>query len=182
MIKHIHIFGASGSGTTSLGKCLASYMNYSFIDVDDYYWIKTDPPFQIACEKEIRSENLNKVLQNSDKWVLAGSLCGWGDFSIKYFDLAIFLYLPEKIRIKRLLERERERYGEKISPGGSMYRGHMDFIEWAKKYDGGDENIRSRFLHEKWMKLLACPFIRIEDDIDIDEKMKIITEKISGGI
>ena len=41
----IHIFGASGSGTSTLGRAVAEKTGYAFLDSDDYIWAPTDPPF-----------------------------------------------------------------------------------------------------------------------------------------
>ena len=46
LINKIHILGASGSGTTTLASELSKRINYTHFDTDDYYWLKTDPPFQ----------------------------------------------------------------------------------------------------------------------------------------
>ena len=68
------------------------------------------------------------------------------------FDVVVFLLVPTDIRIFRLKQRETQRYGEKaISVGGQLYETHKDFIEWATSYDYGDENMRSRQSHEKWL-------------------------------
>ena len=37
----IHIFGASGSGTTTLGKKISEELGYSFMDTDDYFSYRT---------------------------------------------------------------------------------------------------------------------------------------------
>lgn len=39
MVKRIHILGASGVGTSTLGKALADKLNYCHLDTDDYYWL-----------------------------------------------------------------------------------------------------------------------------------------------
>ena len=45
-VKHvIHIFGASGSGTSTLGREIASGLGYRFMDTDDYFWLPTDPKY-----------------------------------------------------------------------------------------------------------------------------------------
>ena len=44
MIQHIHILGASGSGTTTLGRALAECLHYTHFDSDNYLWLPTDPP------------------------------------------------------------------------------------------------------------------------------------------
>ncbi|MBB6697108.1 hypothetical protein [Clostridium algidicarnis] len=45
MIDIIHILGAAGSGTSTLGKKLKNKLNYIHLDVDDYFWFPTNPPF-----------------------------------------------------------------------------------------------------------------------------------------
>jgi adenylate kinase family enzyme len=40
------VFGASGSGTTTLGNEVAKRTGFVRLDVDDFYWEKTEPPFQ----------------------------------------------------------------------------------------------------------------------------------------
>ncbi|MFL6605024.1 MAG: hypothetical protein ACJ8R9_27330 [Steroidobacteraceae bacterium] len=42
----ILITGASGSGTTTFGRALATEMDWAFFDADDYYWMPSDPPFR----------------------------------------------------------------------------------------------------------------------------------------
>lgn len=41
----LHIYGASGSGTSTLGRYLAEQFQYAFLDSDDYFWLPTDPKF-----------------------------------------------------------------------------------------------------------------------------------------
>jgi adenylate kinase family enzyme len=41
----IHIFGASGSGVSTLGKSLALQLKIPFYDADDFYWKKQIPLF-----------------------------------------------------------------------------------------------------------------------------------------
>jgi adenylate kinase family enzyme len=36
MIRRIHILGAYGSGTTTLGRALAARLQYLYFDMDDY--------------------------------------------------------------------------------------------------------------------------------------------------
>ena len=41
----IHIFGASGSGTTTLARCIAERWGFVHLDSDDFFWLPTDPPY-----------------------------------------------------------------------------------------------------------------------------------------
>lgn len=179
MIKKIHILGASGSGTTTLAEKLSEELECCHLDTDNYFWIKTEPPFMKKRIVEERIELLSKDIQNNESWVLSGSLCGWGDVFIPYFDLVIYLRIPLEVRMKRLLEREQNRYGYKISKGNVLYKNHLEFMEWASKYDEGDLDIRSKKLHYKWLDNLDCKVLRIEKDIEIDEKLLRIKELIA---
>src|SRR5215471_7106483 len=122
MYKRIHIFGASGSGTSTLGSALAQHLQYQHLDSDNYYWLPTNPPFQIKRDIEERQKLLLDDLSASDSWVLSGSLCKWGDIAIPLFDVVVFLWLPSDIRFARLRNRESQRYGEEaISQGGHLH-------------------------------------------------------------
>ena len=39
----IHIYGASGSGITTLGRKISEELGYKFMDTDDYFWLPTNP-------------------------------------------------------------------------------------------------------------------------------------------
>ncbi|MDD5191449.1 MAG: shikimate kinase, partial [Dehalococcoidales bacterium] len=52
--KRIHILGASGSGTTTLGRLLAKRLNIAHLDTDNYYWLKTEIPYTEPRERSTR--------------------------------------------------------------------------------------------------------------------------------
>lgn len=41
----IHIYGASGSGTSTLGRLISEQLGYTFMDTDDYFWLPTNPKY-----------------------------------------------------------------------------------------------------------------------------------------
>lgn len=51
---HIHVMGASGSGTTSLGRALAEKLDIAHLDTDDFFWLPTDPPFTMPRDADER--------------------------------------------------------------------------------------------------------------------------------
>ncbi|ASR09775.1 hypothetical protein CHY08_18390 [Rhizobium leguminosarum bv. viciae] len=51
---HIHVMGASGSGTTSLGRALAERLDIAHLDTDDFFWMPTDPPFTTPRDADER--------------------------------------------------------------------------------------------------------------------------------
>ncbi len=178
MRKHIHIVGASGSGTTTLGKMLSLELGYEHIDTDDYYWIKTDPPYTTPRPVDERIKLLKDKLERTDKWIISGSLVGWGDQLMPYFDLVVFLWIPQELRIARLHEREALRYGDGIKVGGKMHDQFRTFIDWAAQYDTGDETIRSRTLHETWLKGLDCNVLRLEGIIELEDRIQQVKKEL----
>jgi len=173
----IHIVGASGSGTTTLGRAIAQAFGHAHLDTDDYYWEPTDPPFQVTREPAAREALLGAALDAHPRWVLSGSLCGWGDVFIPRFDLVVFLLATPEIRLARLLERERRRFGaHALAPGGAMHAAHGAFMAWAAGYDDGGEDMRSRRMHERWLAALPCPVIRLEEPLSVTQQMARLTD------
>ncbi len=69
MIRRIHILGASGSGTTILGRALAERLQCLHFDTDAYFWLPTDPPFTHQRERTIRQQLLMDDLTAQEHWV-----------------------------------------------------------------------------------------------------------------
>jgi hypothetical protein len=114
----VHILGASGSGTSTLGQALAERLGCPLLDVDDYFWLPTDPPFQQIRDVSERQALLGAAIGRSPTCVISGSLSDWGDRFIPLFDLVVFLWLPPAIRLARLAARERRLFGEEaLAPG-----------------------------------------------------------------
>lgn len=176
--NRIHIFGASGSGTTTLGKYLSEKLDIEHFDTDDFFWVKSSPPYQKIVPTEERKTNLNLALQSCKNWVLSGSLCGWGDFSVLYFTKVVFLYIPNDIRMERLKKREIARYGASIfNEEHPMHKTHKDFIAWASKYDDAGLEMRSKLMHEEWMKALPIKAIKIEGETHLKDSVDMIVNE-----
>lgn len=161
MAYRIHILGAAGAGTTTLGRALAESLNVAYFDTDDFYWQQTDAPFTVARPKEERIRLLQEQTAGLEGWVLSGSLCGWGDAMIAQFTHVVFLRLDPHVRLHRLRLREVQRYGDEILEGGSRHENSVAFLAWAARYDNGNHSLRSLRRHETWLAALTCPVIRL---------------------
>jgi adenylate kinase family enzyme len=160
-VNIIHIFGASGSGTTTLAQNLENKCGYKWLDTDNFFWLPTEPPFTTSRPPEERVRLLSESINENPKCVISGSLCGWGDVFIPQFELVIFIYTPSEIRKERLMKREFQRYGNRIYEDGDMYEEHIKFIDWAMAYDTGDINMRSLINHEEWLKKITYPVVKL---------------------
>jgi adenylate kinase family enzyme len=115
----IHITGASGAGVTTLGRALGGSLAIPHHDTDDYFWLPTCPPYRDKRDIGDRLWLMREVFLDRADWILSGSLDGWGDPLILYFDLVVFLYVPTEIRLQRLRSREATRFG--VALGGARW-------------------------------------------------------------
>lgn len=180
--KVIHILGASGSGTTTLGRAISEHFGYTHFDSDDIFWMPTNPPYTIKRETQERQKLLAENMARNEKCVISGSLCGWGDVFIPKFELVIFVDTPTQIRIKRLKERECHHFGDRILPGGDMYENHIEFIAWAEKYDNAGFEQRSRVVHMNWLKNITCPIITVDGSLPMEDMLNQVVNSILSDI
>lgn len=180
MGTRIHLFGASGSGTTTLGAALARELNIFQVDVDDYYWKRTDPPYVQKNPPGQRIEAIRQALAGRQDWIISGSLVNWGQSLVDDCTLAVFVYLEPAQRMARLLQREQQRHGERIRPGGAMYEAHLEFIEWAASYETAKAPVRSLDMHEAWTGTLSCPVLRLDATHAVDSLVGQVQGVLSG--
>ncbi|MEL6517874.1 MAG: hypothetical protein AAFQ39_09160 [Pseudomonadota bacterium] len=162
MDYRIHILGASGTGTSTLGRALASALGLQAFDTDDVFWQPTDPPFTTKRPVPDRLRLMEELFLPRPNWVLSGSFVSWGDPIVPRLTHVLFLTAPAGPRLARLRARERQRYGPRIAPGGDREVAFKGFLDWAMSYDQPDFEGRSRPAHERWLDALPCPVIRLD--------------------
>ena len=175
----VYITGASCAGVTTLGRSLADRLTVQQLDVDDFYWLPTDPPFATKREPEERVR-LIRQRQGQSGWVLTGSFDGWGDALIDDADLIAFLITPTPVRLERLIAREAARFGDRIMPGGDMHEIHVAFREWASKYDDPAFSGRNRARHEAWLSRQKIPVVRLDGTQDVDDLASAVIATLTG--
>ena len=168
-MPRLHITGASGSGTSTLGTALSESLGIAQFDTDDFYWLPLEPHYSKKRTIPERLRLLNEAFEQAGSWVLSGSIGHWGDPLVPQFDLVIYLLVPTEVRLARLQARELRRYGaERIAPGGDRHGACLAFLEWAASYESGPTEGRSRAMHESWLNELRCPVLRLEGDRTLD--------------
>lgn len=161
MAMRILITGASGSGTSTLGRSLAEKLACTYFDVDDYYWLPTTPPYTQKRDRTVRISLLLEELHRLPSGIVAGSIVDWGSELENSFALIVFLTVPAPIRVERLRKREMAQLG----------RADPLFLEWAAQYDEGRMEGRSLAKHERWLSARSCPILRIDGDISVNERL-----------
>jgi adenylate kinase family enzyme/GNAT superfamily N-acetyltransferase len=159
----IHILGASGSGTTALGRAVAGALAIPHHDTDDYFWLPTVPPYRTKRAVADRLRLMREMFLERRDWVLSGSLDGWGDELVARFDLVAFLSAPTAVRVARLRAREARHFGaDAVRPGGWHHLETEEFVAWASHYEDGTRETRTRRRHEAWLATLRCAVLRLD--------------------
>ena len=176
----ILVFGASGSGTTTLGDEIEKNTNFVHLDVDDYYWEKTNPPFQKKVDLAKRNSQLKKDVNTFDNVIVSGSMVSWGQEWETAFDLAIFMRLENNERMKRLKNREIERYGKKLLTDKQLQESSKAFLEWANQYENPNFKGRSLKVHLDWLELLDCKVLKLNGENDLADNLEKVLQEIKN--
>jgi adenylate kinase family enzyme len=178
-MARIHVLGASGSGTTTLGAELAAKLGCPHEDTDAWFWLPTDPPYTTRRPAPARLALLVPRLTGAT-WVLSGSVLKWGAPLERLFDLVIFLRLDPALRMARLLQRETARYGARIAPGGDMVAASHAFLDWAESYDTAGPEHRSLAAHEQWLAARTCPVLRLDSSAPVEDLVAAVLRNLSA--
>jgi adenylate kinase family enzyme len=176
----IHLTGASCSGVSTLGSALSAHYGVGQFDVDDFYWMPTDPPFTTKRPPQDRVKLIQAQQRQSNGWVLTGSCMGWGNAMLGDVDLILFLHTPTAIRLQRLDAREAARYGARILPDGDMHVQHMAFRDWASRYDDPTFPGRNIAQHEDWLAEQSAPVLRLDGALPTAELMAQVTQALKN--
>jgi len=182
-MARIHVMGASGSGTTTLGRALSGRLRVPHFDSDDYYWIPTVPPYQVKRDKAVRDARIAEDIRAFDDWVWSGSSVSWQHGALDRISLCVFLTLPGEIRLARLRAREQERHDSLTGvPRAELDKEAAEFMEWAARYDGGGVEVRSLALHEQWLATLVCPVLRLDGDRTTAQRVNAVLDAIDPSV
>lgn len=161
--RRLHILGASGTGTSTLGRAMTDAWSVPFHDTDDYFWQPTEPPYVQPRPVDQRLELMAAMFLPRQAWVLSGSLMGWGEPVLPKLDLVVFLTLDPETRLTRLRQREARRYGaEAVAPGGAYHTSFTAFMTWAAGYDDPGFQGRNLVRHRMWLRQINCPVLELD--------------------
>jgi adenylate kinase family enzyme len=177
-MARLHILGASGAGTTTLGAALAHRLGHPHVDADGLFWLPTDPPFTTKRPKDDRQAMLLGLLPTAGHWVFSGSAPEWAKPVEPFYDLVVFLRLDPAVRMERLRRREAARYGKRLETGGDMAAASSEFLKWAEAYDVAGPEQRSLFGHEAWLSTLKVPVLRLDSAAPLDDLVFAVLSRL----
>ena len=164
----IIVFGANGSGKTTLGRELAQILNFKHMDIEEYYFEKSDIPYTIARTRE---DCLNLLLADIEKYrsfVLSAADGDFGDIIPQFYKLGVYMSAPLELRLERIKKRAYDQHGNRILIGGDMYEQEQKFFDFVASRP------LSRIDH--WAETLMCPVIRIDGTINWHENASNIAK------
>ena len=93
--------------------------------------------------------------------------------------MIVFVDTPTLIRMKRLKDREIDRYGDRIRPGGDMFETHSAFHLWASQYDDPTFSGRNRAKHECWLAAQEVPVVRLDGTRAVGDLVASVVQALS---
>jgi adenylate kinase family enzyme len=177
-MPRIHILGASGSGTSTLGAALARRLGVPHADSDSLYWLPTNPPFTTLRPAEDRQALLLRTLPVDGHWVFSGAATKWAAPLEPHYDLVVFLRLDPTVRMARLRRREAARYGARILPGGDLAAVNAAFIAWAESYDTAGSLRRGLVTHEAWLIDQPAPVLQLDSIAPVEALVAAVLSRL----
>lgn len=177
-MPRIHILGASGSGTSTLGSALARCLEVPHADSDSFYWLPTDPPYTTPRPIEQRQTLLLQTLPAAGHWVFSGAATKWAAPLEPLCDLVVFLRLDPAVRMARLRQREAARFGARILPRGDMAAINSAFMAWAEAYDTAGSLRNGVVTHEAWLADQPAPVLRLDSKSSVQDLVEAVVSRL----
>ncbi|MEP3245645.1 MAG: hypothetical protein ABJN40_02480 [Sneathiella sp.] len=127
-MKRIQIIGCSGAGKTTLAADLSAHLNIPWYSLDQLYW----NPGWVLSEPEERTRRLQPVL-GEDAWIIEGNYSETMPQRLRLVDTLVFLDLPPRIYIPRVIWRSLKYRGETRPhmPDGCPERFDFEFLHYV---------------------------------------------------
>ena len=164
----ICICGLNGSGKTTLGAALAEKLGFKHMDVEDYYFTRTDNPYASARPRDEVEVLLLEDIKQNPCFVFSAVNGNMNSEINSCYDLVVYLEVPQEIRMKRIRQRAFDKFGDRVLPGGDMYEQEEKFFEFAEK--------RSPEKIEEWLQTLKCRVVKLDGSKPIEDNIKVLID------
>jgi len=157
-VHGIIVFGLNGCGKTTLARELGRLLGYQHIDAEDYCFEPAEIPYAHPIPRQTYVPRMLNDIRQQGSFVLSSVP---GSYSEELSDLihcGIFLSVPTELRLQRIEQRERMRWGSRLCEGGDMYQQHKAFINFAAT--------RPSLPVEQYAQSLCCPLLRVDGSRD----------------
>lgn len=168
-MRRMIIFGANGAGKTTLGKECSRLLQIPHLDIEDYAFLPSPIPYTAPRSKEDCRRLLMADLFKHPACIFTAVQGDFGEDFFTSFGLAVYLYAPVEVRIKRIQERSLQQYGERILNGGDMASQQAEFLQFAAS--------RSIEPIVEWGRSFSCPMLCLDGEKPIPHNARLIAEQ-----
>jgi len=159
MPQGILILGLNGCGKTTVGRALAKRLGLFRMDAEDYYFPVPGDYSISRTEEEVHRLTEADVEKHGD-FVLSCVRCNMSDELLHHVHLAVVLRTSPETRAERIRQREIDRFGERVLPGGDMYESQQAFHAFAAR--------RTEDMVNHSLDRLACPIIEMDAGLPVN--------------
>lgn len=175
MAQRIILTGGNGAGKSTLGKALADALGLPFLDIEDYYFPKTDAQYLYAAP---RTEGEAVALLLGDMRGAEGFVFTSvrGDYTKELSSLfthAVCVDVPKEIRRMRVEERSYRKFGERMRPGGDLYEQEQRFFTMIQNRSD------DRFLG--WLGTLSIPVLHVDGLLPVAENVQTLLNWLAAA-
>ncbi len=177
----ICVCGLNGSGKTTLAGALAKELNFTHMDIEQYYFTSAQNPYASSRTKEEVERLLLEDIKKNPCFVFSAVYGNMTPEINENYTLVVYLDVPLDVRMKRIRQRAIDKFGDRVLPGGDMYEQEEKFFAFAEK--------RTPEKIEDWLKALSQKVIRLDGTKPIQENVELIKslllwekgDRVSGG-
>jgi adenylate kinase family enzyme len=128
-MQRVAVVGSGGSGKSTFARRLAELTSLPLIPLDNYYW---HPGWVTTPKEEWRT--LQTELAAGDSWIIDGNYGGTYDVRFSRADTVIFLALPRRVCIPRVVLRTAKNWHRSVQAEGCPEHFDMSFLLWLWHY------------------------------------------------
>jgi adenylate kinase family enzyme len=175
MQYRIVLSGGNGAGKSTLGKALAVALNLPFLDIEDYYFPKTDPGYLFATQRT-QTEAVALLLADVKRlegFVLAAVKADYTPELSGTFTHAVLVDVPKNIRMQRVRQRSFGKFGGRMLPGGDLWEQEERFFAMVENRSD------DRFL--RWLGGLAIPVFRADGLLPVEQNVQSLCRQLADS-
>lgn len=164
----IIVFGANGSGKSTVGRAAARALGFRHLDIEDYHFLPAPIPYTAHRPREECRRLLLADAIECGSFVLSAVTGDFGAELNRLYRLAVLMEAPLALRLERVRRRAEAQYGDRVRAGGDMYEQTRRFIDFVAARDLAKI--------ERWEKTLACPILVIDGTRPVAESANAIAK------
>lgn len=173
--RRIIVIGNTCAGKSTLGADLAERLSVPFVDLDALYWERNWQPVPLD-EFRRRVDEVTRA----NGWVLAGSYSNQWDISWKRAEVIVWLDIPLRVIVVRILRRSYQRWRRRELLWGTNYERlflqlkvwdqKASLVAWAVRHDASKRRgYEAAMRDQRWQHIL---FHRFRSNDDAEQWMK----------